>query len=78
MRAALKSHPALAETALVSQSEDSDHPTRTLEGKNFASAHVCRDVDGAKACFFIFSDLNVKVEGDFVLCFSLIRLGRPE
>ncbi|PWN93714.1 hypothetical protein FA10DRAFT_225146, partial [Acaromyces ingoldii] len=48
---------------------------RVLEGKVTSSAHVAFDTDGSRACFFIFSDLSLRIEGTFKLVFSLVRLG---
>lgn len=78
MRASLRSSKDSSESDHFKNSPGDDQSARTMEGKNFASAHVCRDIDNSKACFFIFPDLTVKVEGEFVLCFSLLRLGKPE
>ncbi|KAN0061921.1 hypothetical protein ACQY0O_005916 [Thecaphora frezii] len=66
------------EATLVGQPSETKYPfTRMLEGKLAASAHVVRDLDGSKACFFVFTDLSVRLEGVFRLKFQLILLGPP-
>lgn len=47
---------------------------RTLEGKLVASAHVARDLDGHRACFFFFPDLSIRLEGRFRLRFQLLTV----
>ncbi|PWN51321.1 hypothetical protein IE53DRAFT_314112 [Violaceomyces palustris] len=64
------------EVPLVAHMTERTFPwTRMLEGKLAASGHVVRDLDGSKACFFVFTDLSVRLEGVFILHFSLIVLG---
>ena len=48
-----------------------------LEGRLVASANVARDLDGSRACFFVFTDLSIRQEGQFRLAFKLIALGPP-
>lgn len=48
-----------------------------LEGRLVASANVARDLDGSRACFFVFTDLSIRQEGQFRLAFKLIGLGVP-
>lgn len=48
-----------------------------LEGRIVASANVARDLDGSRACFFVFTDLSIRQEGQFRLAFKLIALGPP-
>ncbi|SPO39044.1 uncharacterized protein PSFLO_04523 [Pseudozyma flocculosa] len=68
----------LQETTLVGQPSDTSFPwTRMLEGRLAASAHVVRDLDGSRACFFVFTDLSVRLEGHFRLHFQLLLLGPP-
>lgn len=66
---------------------------RLLEGKLTASAHIVRDIEKEglsqrhssvgtevnenKACFFIFTDLSIRMRGTYRLQFSLVRLGSP-
>lgn len=60
------------------KSNDGAYPvTRMLEGRLVASANVARDLDGSKACFFVFTDLSIRQEGQFRLSFRLIVLGPP-
>lgn len=60
------------------RSNDGAYPvTRMLEGRLVASANVARDLDGSKACFFVYTDLSVRQEGRFRLAFHLIILGAP-
>ncbi len=64
-----------AESVLV-ESNAAAHPfTRMLEGRLVASANVARDLDGSRACFFVFTDLSIRQEGHFRLAFKLIALG---
>ncbi|SNX86254.1 uncharacterized protein MEPE_04963 [Melanopsichium pennsylvanicum] len=49
--------------------------TRMLEGRLVATANVARDLDGSRACFFIFPDLSIRQEGQFRLAFKLLTLG---
>lgn len=63
-----------SESVLV-ESNDSAFPwTRMLEGRLVASANVARDLDGSKACFFVFTDLSIRQEGQFRLAFKLMGL----
>lgn len=48
-----------------------------LEGRLVASANVARDLDGSRACFFVFTDLSIRQEGQFRLAFKLIAIGPP-
>ncbi|CDU24903.1 uncharacterized protein SPSC_04736 [Sporisorium scitamineum] len=66
-----------AEAVLV-ESNDPMYPwTRMLEGRLVASANVARDLDGSRACFFVFTDLSIRQEGQFRLAFKLLALGPP-
>lgn len=66
-----------AEAVLV-ESNDPLYPwTRMLEGRLVASANVARDLDGSRACFFVFTDLSIRQEGQFRLAFKLLALGPP-
>ncbi|PWN40948.1 hypothetical protein IE81DRAFT_292614, partial [Ceraceosorus guamensis] len=51
--------------------------SRLLEGKLASSGHIVKDLDGERACFFLFPDLSVRVESMASLHFSLLRLGGP-
>lgn len=63
-----------SESVLV-ESNDPLYPrTRMLEGRLVASANVARDLDGSRACFFVFTDLSIRQEGQFRLHFKLIAL----
>ena len=64
-------------TMLVSHTApDAAFPnTRMLEGRLVSSAHLVRDLDGSKACFFVFTDLSIRLEGSFTLLFQLVHLG---
>lgn len=48
-----------------------------LEGRLVASANVARDLDGSRACFFVFTDLSIRQEGQFRLAFKLLAIGPP-
>lgn len=75
LRKADSSETADAETELL-RSNDGAYPvTRMLEGRLVASANVARDLDGSKACFFVFTDLSIRQEGRFRLAFRLVVLG---
>lgn len=49
--------------------------SRLLEGKLTSSGHNVKDLDGARVCLFVFTDLSVRVEATVRLRFSLVRLG---
>ncbi|PWZ01153.1 hypothetical protein BCV70DRAFT_199517 [Testicularia cyperi] len=64
--------------AVLTESNDPAFPwTRMLEGRLVASANVARDLDGSKACFFVFTDLSIRQEGQFRLLFKLFVIGPP-
>ena len=64
------------EATLVKNASDYHYPwRRALEGKLVSSGHNVRDLNGERACFFIFPDLSVRLEGSYRLCFTLVRLG---
>ncbi|SPO27916.1 uncharacterized protein UTRI_05059 [Ustilago trichophora] len=64
--------------AVLVESNDPSYPwTRMLEGRLVASANVARDLDGSRACFFVFTDLSIRQEGQFRLAFKLIAIGPP-
>lgn len=78
MRVSLSSAEGTENISLVSNPNANTFAlTRMLEGKLYSSGHVVRDLDGERACFFVFPDLSVRLEGVFRLTFSLIRLGAP-
>lgn len=62
--------------AVLVDTNDASYPmTRMLEGRLVASANVARDLDGSRACFFVFTDLSIRQEGQFRLAFKLLALG---
>ncbi len=63
------------EAVLVDTNDPSYPTTRMLEGRLVASANVARDLDGSRACFFVFTDLSIRQEGQFRLAFKLLALG---
>ncbi|SJX64446.1 uncharacterized protein SRS1_15088 [Sporisorium reilianum f. sp. reilianum] len=64
--------------AMLVESNDALYPfMRMLEGRLVASANVARDLDGSRACFFVFTDLSIRQEGRFRLAFKLLALGPP-
>ncbi|GAC99905.1 hypothetical protein PHSY_007508 [Pseudozyma hubeiensis SY62] len=64
--------------AVLVETNDPSYPwTRMLEGRLVASANVARDLDGSRACFFVFTDLSIRQEGPFRLAFKLLALGPP-
>ncbi|EST09017.2 Velvet factor [Kalmanozyma brasiliensis GHG001] len=65
------------EAVLVDTNDIAYPMTRMLEGRLVASANVARDLDGSRACFFVFTDLSIRQEGQFRLAFKLLALAPP-
>lgn len=63
--------------SVLIESRDAEFPvTRMLEGRLIASANVARDLDQSPACFFVFTDLSIRQEGQFRLEFKLIAISQ--
>ncbi|SAM83984.1 uncharacterized protein UBRO_06307 [Ustilago bromivora] len=63
-----------SESVLIESNDFAFPWTRMLEGRLVASANVARDLDGSRACFFVFTDLSIRQEGQFRLAFKLMGL----
>lgn len=52
------------------------HETRALIGSLVSSPSLLKDLDNQRSYFFAFSDLSVRLAGQYRLKFSLIHLTR--
>lgn len=81
VQVSLRKHDPITNTdtdAILIETNDKDFClTRMLEGRVVANAHVARDLDDSRACFFVFTDLSIRQEGLFRLAFTLLTIGPP-